>query len=375
MTDNTDNGASTETSRLDADSRFRFIEKLSFFPEKVERVLAADPVGALSVVYLDLNTDVCNHTCHFCDGFYRSLAADALTRDRLMQLADEFDDVGVKAVVIAGDRGEPLMHPGAADVITRLARSDIAVGIYTNGTVISNALRKALRGVSWLRLSADAGSAQTHRLMHGYPASRNDFTRMLKNLRALSPDIPDIGCSFILDPLNVHEIELAADVLLDAGAMFVEYKPKYLPNYEVDTAWLLDRREAIGEALAAARRRWAGKVIVNAQIEALLSRQSLPKLTVPPRQCRTSLLRMVISTHGCYPCTPYRGVADHGFGDIRTQPLREILNSARRRQLMQLPCTLKCAYDSQNEFLLSIDTTNDLAAPPERAARSQDSFI
>lgn len=355
--------------------RFSFIEKLSFFPDKVQRSLAADPAGALSVVYLDLNTDVCNHSCHFCDGFHRPLQAATFTADRLLRLADEFDDVGVRAVVIAGDRGEPLMHPAAAEVIARLTRSGIAVGIYTNGTVLSKQLRAALGSVTWVRVSADAGTARTHQRMHGYPLGRNDFARMLENIGWYAREVDDVGCSFILDPANVHEIEKAADVLLPAGANFIEYKPKYLPGYRIDTEWLLAHRDAIDAAISAARARWGDQVIVNSQVHSLLREQRVPRLTVASRPCRTSLLRMVISTHGCYPCTPYRGDADHRFGDITTQSLREVLESALRRQIAERPCELMCAYHFQNEFLLDLGAGRASLPAPGREATGQDSFI
>ncbi len=356
-------------------ARFNFVDKLAFFPEKVWRVLQGDALGALSVVYLDLNTDICNHSCQFCDGFHRSIRRKTFSTERLLRLAGEFEDVGVQAVVIAGDRGEPLMHPGAAELIMRLVRSGIAIGIYTNGTVLSRKLREALEEVTWLRVSADSASAKTHQLMHGYPPTRNDFARMIRNLRWFSTAIEDVGCSFILDPINVQEIAWAAEVLLGAGAHFVEYKPKYLPDYEVDSDWLLANRESIDGSLRAARDRWGDRVIVNSQIDALLHGSGYPRLTVEPRLCRTSLLRMVISTHGCYPCTPYRGVAERKLGDIETQTLREVLQSAERQALHGTPCERKCAYHAQNEFLLALNGDASSLLPPSRAVTMQDKFV
>ena len=91
--------------------QFDFVRKLAFFPSRVGAVLDRRLPAALSTVYLDVNTDICNHACTFCDGFYRSLRAAHLPWPRLERLVDEMQEIGVLAIVLAGDRGEPFLHP------------------------------------------------------------------------------------------------------------------------------------------------------------------------------------------------------------------------------------------------------------------------
>jgi hypothetical protein len=62
--------------------------------------------------------------------------------------------------------------------------------------------------------------------------------------------VPDLGISFVLDAENYREIALAADTFLTRGAAFVEYKPKYLPGYRADTAWLQSAAAEIQDQLA-----------------------------------------------------------------------------------------------------------------------------
>lgn len=361
---------------LDTADRFDFSRKLELVPQKVERVLALDPVGALSVVYLDVNTDICNHRCRFCDGFYRTLKAASIPTERLLRLVDEMEEIGVLSVVLAGDRGEPLLHPGARELLARLAKSPIAVGLYTNGTVLPDELISPLADLAWIRISADAGSASVHQHMHDYPPRRDDFDRLLENLGRLSSACPEIGVSFVLDPRNLHEIELAADVMLSSGAHFIEYKPQYLPGYTVDGTWLRAEAGVIYGAIAAARERWGRRVVVNNQVAALLDGKRPPALRREPRRCLTSLLRLVVSTHGCYACTPFRGEAERYYGDILSQSLREVLTSPVRTSLIHRRCARVCAYDAQNDRLLAM--SEGQAAPstgPIATLRSQDRFL
>lgn len=357
--------------------RFDFVAKLDYFPAKVRAVQDLDLGKALSVVYLDVNSNICNHACTFCDGFYRPLATKSIPTSRLLTLADEMADAGVQAVVIAGDRGEPLLHPGLARLLEKLAAHGIEIGIYTNASIISDELLDALRSIAWLRISADSATAATHRLMHVYPETRDDFPQMLSNLVRISETVADIGMSFILDTGNVHEIGQAADLYLGLGARFVEYKPKYLPDYTPDADWLVANGSTIRDSIVSAQQRWGDRVVLNNQVSDLLDAGRLPTLQREPRQCLTSLLRMVISTHGCYSCTPYRGEAVRRFGDILTQSLSEILQAAERVRLLDMPCSRICAYDKQNDHLLALRQGGTPASvqPHRDAPRPQDKFI
>jgi MoaA/NifB/PqqE/SkfB family radical SAM enzyme len=364
-----------QVSILEEAIRFDFASRLAHHPAKVASVLHRDPVGALSLVYLDVNTDICNHNCVFCDGFYRSLSAASIPTPRLIRLAEELVEIGVAAVVIAGDRGEPLIHPGLSDVLRIFAENSVNVGIYTNGSIIPDAIFDVVSTVSWIRVSADAATSATHQVMHGYPASKNDFEALLGNLQRLSAVVPDLGTSFILDPQNIREITPAADVLLEAGARFIEYKPKYLPNYTVDTDWLIQARTEIAAGISDAQSRWADRVVINNQLGRLLGQDDLPTLTRDHRICLTSLLRMVISTHGCYPCTPYRGEPERRFGNIMTQTVREALTSAERVALIDNPCDRVCTYDEQNDYLLRLDAGAANLPPVAGPPLPWDSFI
>jgi MoaA/NifB/PqqE/SkfB family radical SAM enzyme len=358
--------------------RFDFVAKLGWFPGKVDAVLRRDLAAALSVIYLDLNTDICNHRCTFCDGFYRPLTSGHLPWPRLDRLITEMEELGVLAVVLAGDRGEPLLHPHIDRVLARLADSTVKYALYTNGTVIKPELWPHLSKAAFIRVSVDAATPATHAAMHGYPAGRGDFGAVLANLQRLGSVVPDLGVSFVLTPGNAHEIAAAADRLLACGARFIEYTPHYLSGYTLDTLWLRSAATQIAREIARARDAWGARIVVNNQIDAVLGRRVQP-LHTEPRPCMTSVLRLVISTHGCYTCTPYRGEGERRVGSILEQSLREVAESSVRRWLLSQPCSRLCAYHEQNEALLRLDQDQQAdvvsCPPPTIAPAPQDFFI
>ncbi|HXD18187.1 MAG TPA: radical SAM protein [Vicinamibacterales bacterium] len=359
--------------------RFDFVAKLALFPEKVAAVVHRDLQAALSLVYLDLNTDICNHRCTFCDGFYRSLTSANLPWNRLDTLMTEMEEMGVLSVVLAGDRGEPLLHPQIDRVLARFAESPVRYALYSNGSVIAEELWPHLARAAFIRVSVDAATPATHAAMHGYPVGRGDFDRVIANLQRLAPMVPDLGVSFVLTPANAHEIAAAADRLLACGARFIEYKPHYLPNYTLDTLWLRSAAPHVRREIGLAREAWGARVVVNNQIDAVLGGGTQP-LHTGPRQCLTSALRLVISTHGCYTCTPYRGEAERRVGSILEQSLREVVDSCARRQLFDQCCTRMCAYHDQNQALLKLDVgaRAPVARPtsaPANPTTPQDYFI
>jgi MoaA/NifB/PqqE/SkfB family radical SAM enzyme len=336
-------------------SRFDFAAKLSHFPDRVDAVLDRDFAEAISTIYLDVNTDICNHSCYFCDGFFRSLHLKQFPWPRLSRLIDEMEDLHVLSVVIAGDRGEPFLHPHIGELLARLNSSRMHYGIYTNGTRIKSEFMGLLRHSAFVRVSADAATEPVHRRMHGYPDYRHDFVALTRNLERLAPIADDLGVSFILDRPNYQQIEAAADLYLSLGVHFIEYKPRYLPGYAVDTDWMRTAAPVIDQQISRARERWGPRVVLNSQVEQLLAGGPARSLVTHARPCRTSLLRLVVSTHGCYTCTPYRGEAERAVGNIFEQTLREVVESMARRALVDRPCHRLCAYHQQNEELLAIE--------------------
>ena len=85
------------------------------------------------VIELDPTT-ACNLACHDCISA-NLLNQGGIAPERLLKLAGEFKEVGVKAVVLIGG-GEPMAHKEFGKLVEALALKDIHVGVTTNGTLM-----------------------------------------------------------------------------------------------------------------------------------------------------------------------------------------------------------------------------------------------
>ena len=91
-----------------------------------------DQVGPW-VVELDPTT-ACNLACHDCISA-NLLNQGGIDPSRLLKLADEFKEVGVKAVVLIGG-GEPMAHKEFGNLVDAFSKKNIHTGITTNGTLV-----------------------------------------------------------------------------------------------------------------------------------------------------------------------------------------------------------------------------------------------
>ena len=85
------------------------------------------------VIELDPTT-ACNLACHGCISA-SLLNQGGFKRDRIKEMAKEFKELGVKAVVLIGG-GEPMAHPEFGTIVDYFYENDIHVGVTSNGTLI-----------------------------------------------------------------------------------------------------------------------------------------------------------------------------------------------------------------------------------------------
>lgn len=157
---------------------------------------------------------LCNSRCRLCP--YRRngarTAADTCTKeanDRTKFFADletarhvasECRGLGVLSFLITGG-GEPFMNPDVDKIAQAFVEQDLAMGVYTNGTVASR--EKAIMAVAdleprFVRLSVNAGSADEHRKEYSLSSGWKTlgFNARLW-ARVLSPETP-LSFSWVL---------------------------------------------------------------------------------------------------------------------------------------------------------------------------------
>lgn len=334
------------------------IERLKFDKKGIE-------TGPL-VVELDPTT-ICNLACHDCISA-NLLNQGGFSNDRLMKLAEEFQQVGVKAVVLIGG-GEPMAHPKFGDIVRSFTAMDIQVGVTTNGTLISKFMEECAM-TKWLRVSVDAGTAEVFSEFRPHRSGRSQFDLVIRNMANLAKIKTGLlGYSFLLlskfstagelVSTNSTDITKAAVLARDIGCNYFEVKPAF------DLMHYLQKQDnkvvqIVNEQLDEIRNLVTDgfKVIAPTTLEEALSgSEGQPKNY---KSCPTTNLRTVVTPSGVYACPYHRGNLQMKIGDAVTTSFVEIWKGKRRSDVManlnpSKHCGFHCIRHESNLFLLEIE--------------------
>ncbi|WP_421900006.1 radical SAM protein [Maridesulfovibrio sp.] len=181
-------------------------------------------------VYMELSpAGACNHRCKFCGLDFAGYKPDFLDTETLSARLAEMGRLGVKSIMYAGE-GEPLLHKDMARIIQTTKDAGIDVALTSNAVLLNKEKSTAiLPCTSWIKVSLNAGTAQTYARIHG--TKESDFQRVLKNLETAA-DIREkqhsqctLGVQLVLLPENEQEVETLASLTRDAGMDYLVVKP------------------------------------------------------------------------------------------------------------------------------------------------------
>ena len=203
------------------------------------------------VIELDPTT-ACNLACHGCISA-NLLNQGGFKRERLKELAKEFYEIGVKAVVLIGG-GEPMAHPEFGSIVDYFYEHDIHVGVTSNGTMIDKYLDSLVNRTKWVRISVDAGSEEIFQQYRPHISGKSQFNKVIEGMKKISKTKKTkLGYSFLVlekkdadrKPLaeggnyvetNATDIAKAAELAKEIGCDYFEVKPSFDPfHYLNDT--------------------------------------------------------------------------------------------------------------------------------------------
>ena len=359
------------------------IEKTLILNEKLIQKSVLDKIKSIDwnttsnspfVVELD-PTSMCNLACPDCISG-SLLNKDQISTKRLLSLTDEMIDAGVKAVILIGG-GEPMMHPAIGDVINRLGRANIKIGITTNGLYLKKYIDEISQYASWVRVSMDAGSEETFKRIRPSKIGKSLFKSAIKNMEAYAKNKKGkLGYSFMIFnegeygfngiPIttdyydasrkiktNVNEIYQAAKLAREIGCDYFEIKPMYDVNHFAiiqpkEITKIID--EQIEKTKDLETRSF--KILEASKLSASMYSESNaePKSY---KRCAVSQLRTLITPSGVYTCPYFRGQESKRIGDINSQSFVEIWLGEQRKKTLSLldpsrDCTMHCIRHESN---------------------------
>ena len=200
----------------------------------IDKILGSEYENGPLVVEWD-TTEACNLACPGCISEDLVANGSSFSRKRLLEIARELYNMGVKAVVLIGG-GEPLAHPAVGELIQYLGEHDIDIGLTTNGCFIPQYMDIIAKYVSWTRVSIDAATPDTFNKLRPAKDGKNKFLEIIDIMKELAmKKTGKLGFSFLIRTeaddfgitSNIHEIYDAALLAKEIGCDYFELKPSY----------------------------------------------------------------------------------------------------------------------------------------------------
>jgi MoaA/NifB/PqqE/SkfB family radical SAM enzyme len=178
-------------------------------------------------------SDLCNHDCHFCS--YRMSSGISseqfwegdnhnpnrmIPKAKCFEILDDLADLGVKAVQFTGG-GEPTVHPDHLAIFSHAQKLGLQTSLVTNGCLLRDGWREVLPKMAWIRVSIDAGTAETYARVRGVKKSM--FQRALGNLQEIVGACPEalVGAGYVVTRENHDELIQGCKKIRDTGAPYV----------------------------------------------------------------------------------------------------------------------------------------------------------
>jgi MoaA/NifB/PqqE/SkfB family radical SAM enzyme len=336
--------------------------KLLRHSEKVSDMLAGKRIYPVSVEF-DMSNS-CPHDCPFCSfgtsksHGYRQQNWVQFKTARAVTLMSELAECGVESVTFTGG-GEPLVHKEAAAILEACVASGLQFGVVSNGFNLRGPAQQVIADhATFLRVSLDAGTPETHQFTHGTPMPQ--FHQIISNMRATRELAGarnlTIGASFCVMDQNWKEIYAAAKAVKDAGGNYLEVRPTF------PTDW---RGDGWGNALSPEN-------VDGAKVELEHARQHLQDdhfsviglidrfdaIAAPEKRysaCRIGPLVTVIGADGrLWHCCVQRGQEFFNIASVADKSFKDAWNDAHERNMsdnIDLSKCPRCRHDGANRII------------------------
>lgn len=353
-------------------------DKLAAHPDILADLRRGGP-GRLLQIHLSWQ-NTCNQNCSFCsyrmDANKNSEAFDKkkhLSVEDLGPLLEDFKEMGVQAIELTGG-GEPLLHPQFDEAWELLAAGPWDIGIVTNGTMLTEERsKKVVPRLKWLRISIDAGRAETYALMRRTPVGH--FSRAweaVRYARHYAPCDPEfrLGVGFVAANENWREVTTLTALAKAAGADNVRLSSTFSDQHLAYFGQDFDPEEAAYRSQEAERLFSDDTFTVHNHIPTRLWETEHPEQDY--EACYTKdLLCFVEGSGTIYMCCTWAGSEKGCYGNYLEHPggFRGLWEEAQEwRQKFRACdyCKVSCLYRDRNlEMIGMVEATEPPQPSPD----------
>jgi MoaA/NifB/PqqE/SkfB family radical SAM enzyme len=175
-----------------------------------EGALLRPPLSQLRKVYIE-PTSRCNLACRTCIRNAWDEPMGYMSPETFQHILDALAGRNPRPSVFFGGFGEPLMHPGIAEMVQKASQVSSRVELITNGLLLSEKLSAQLieAGLNTLWVSLDGASPESYadvRLSESLKSVLQNISRYRELSRQRYGSEPEIGAVFVAMKRNINEL-------------------------------------------------------------------------------------------------------------------------------------------------------------------------
>jgi radical SAM protein with 4Fe4S-binding SPASM domain len=330
----------------------------------LDRVCEWQKDRLIAPIYLEISpVSYCNHNCVFCGLDFARKEFLALDAAILEKRIGEMAELGIRSIMFAGE-GEPLLHPGMAEIVRTTREKGIDASITTNGMVGNRMIWESiLPHLTWIRFSIDAATSKAYEQVHR--VRPECFDRTLNSLReALATKdrfkLPcTIGVQFLLIEENLNDVEAAIRLYSDIGVDYLSFKPySEHPQMLYKSGFTYSEEIISGiDSLVKQHQSTAKTTIIFRKVATASYAEGSPRF----EHCYSAPFWGYISSKGdYYTCSVYLNDDRFKVGNIYDSPMESIIGGEKRRSSIDYAehelavgheCRVNCRMARINEFL------------------------
>ena len=336
--------------------------KLMFHVERVNDWLHGETICP---IYMEISpVGNCNHRCTFCGVDFMGYQNRKLDTELLKTRLTELGEFGLKSVMYAGE-GEPLLHRDMVSIAQHTKQAGIDVAFTTNAVRLTESVaRELLPCTSWIKVSINAGSAETYAAIHR--AKARDFQRVIDNckraaeIRQALGAACTLGMQLVLLPENREEAASLAEIARDIGMDYLVIKAYSQHTQGIQDTYR-DIHYADSEAFAAQLASYetdAFQVIVRTKSMASWNQKERTY-----EQCQSLPFWSYIDAGGnVWGCSVYLEDENFHYGNIAESSFKAIWHGEKRKQSLRYVahdldlerCRVNCRMHQVNEYLWAL---------------------
>jgi len=314
-------------------------------------------------VELDL-VDYCNHDCGWCvDPKHMN---HSLEREFVSKLLDELKRLGIEGIVFKGG-GEGTLHPSYKDILKEAKEFGFEVGIVTNGSRISQLYVPVVENASYVRVSVDGPTPESHRRIHrkdDFDDIVNGIYKMIHLRNKKQQRHPIVGLSFAMDYSLIDLVGEAIRLGDRLNADYVFFRPPFFEEAGRENTMTVEQKRELLAAFEKGKRDYKGglKVFIDywisdSEAEYFSSRADSPRRGkyiqkgangiehITGRCLASPILAVVAADRNVYPCCNLRFVEEWSIGILdyeRGNTFERLWDGKKRKEVMDRIHRIEC---------------------------------